>query len=162
MEGMIKMSINRDVIDEFHADGKSIEEMKMLIAQENLLVLVVEDDPMSRTFMEKILCRLGVDAEFAKNGLEALRMYMKNEYDLIFLDIQMPVMNGYETAELIRQQEKMTSIHIPIVAVTAYALEEDREKCMKKGMDAYLYKPVSMEDLLRVMAKFCYDETGGM
>ncbi len=156
------MSINRDVNDEFHSDGISIEEMKMLIAQENLLVLVVEDDPTSRTFMEKILCRLGVDAEFAKDGLEALRMYMKNEYDLVFLDIQMPVMNGYETAELIRQQEKMTSIHIPIVAVTAYALEEDLEKCMKNGMDAYLSKPVSMEDLLRVMAKFCYDETGGM
>jgi len=156
------MSINREMFNEYHADGKSTEEIKMLIAQENLLVLVVEDDPMSRTFMEKILNRLGVEAEFAKDGLEALRMYMKNEYDLIFLDIQMPVMNGYETAELIRQQEKMTSTHIPIVAVTAYALEEDQEKCMRVGMDSYLPKPVSMEDLLWVMARFCCDETGGM
>lgn len=154
------MVADREMMNESYRADKSMEQIKIHIQQENLLVLVVEDDPMSRIFMEKILVRLGVEAEFAKDGLEAVRMYMKNEYDLIFLDIQMPVMNGYETAELIRQQEKMTSIHIPIVAVTAYALEEDRDRCMKVGMDAYLSKPVSMEELLRVMTKFCCGETG--
>lgn len=157
----MNMSVNQEAVkDSFQLDN-SIEELKALISKENLMVLVVEDDPMSRIFMEKILRRLNVDADFAKDGLEALRMYMKEEYDLIFLDIQMPVMNGYETAELIRQQEKMTSIHVPIVAVTAYALEEDREKCMKVGMDEYLPKPVSMESLIKVMSKFCCEDAGG-
>lgn len=155
------MSVNQEAVNNSYQLDNSIEELKALIAEENLMILVVEDDPMSRIFMEKILRRLNVDADFAKDGLEALRMYMKEEYDLIFLDIQMPVMNGYETAELIRQQEKMTSIHVPIVAVTAYALEEDREKCIKVGMDEYLPKPVSMENLIKVMSKFCCEDAGG-
>ncbi len=134
---------------------RSVEKMKKAIAQANILVLVVEDDPMSRMFMGKMLERLGVEVEFAKDGLEALRLYTKNEYDMIFLDIQMPVMNGYETAELIREQETMTAFHIPIIAVTAYALEEDQEKCLQIGMNAYLSKPVTMEDMVRMIAKYC-------
>ncbi|SFH87697.1 CheY chemotaxis protein or a CheY-like REC (receiver) domain [Tindallia magadiensis] len=156
------MPLNKETPKEQQSQYRSLEELQTQISQENLLVLVVEDDPMSRIFMEKILRRLGVEADFAKDGLEALRMYMKNEYDLIFLDIQMPVMNGYETAELIRQQEQMTAIHIPIIAVTAYALEEDKEKCLKVGMDYYLSKPVSMESLLKVLSDFCLDKSEEM
>ncbi|SDY80899.1 response regulator [Tindallia californiensis] len=158
----MKMPLNKETSKDRQLQYGSLEELQTQVSQENLLVLVVEDDPMSRIFMEKILCRLGVEVAFAKDGLEALRMYMKHEYDLIFLDIQMPVMNGYETAELIRQQEKMTGIHIPIVAVTAYALEEDREKCMSVGMDSYLSKPVSMENLLKVLVEFCLEKAGEM
>jgi CheY-like chemotaxis protein len=124
-----------------------IDAIKDRIKRKNLSVLVVEDDPMSRTFMQKMMTRLGIEADFAVDGLEAMRLYNKNEYDLIFMDIQMPVMNGYETARLIREQEQMTEVHIPIIAVTAYALEEDREKCLDAGMDDYLSKPVSVTNL---------------
>ena len=132
-----------------------INVIKEKIKRNHLSVLIVEDDPMSRTFMQKMMNRLGIKADFAVDGLEAMRLYNKNEYDLIFMDIQMPVMNGYETARLIREQEQMTEVHIPIIAVTAYALEEDREKCLDAGMDDYLSKPVSVTNLLRIIDECC-------
>ncbi|SMP67835.1 response regulator [Anoxynatronum buryatiense] len=132
-----------------------LDEMREKIQEQSLAVLVVEDDPMSRTFMQKIMGRLGVEADFAIDGLEAMRLYNRNTYDLIFMDIQMPVMNGYETTKLIREQEQLTNVHTPIIAITAYALEEDREKCLNAGMDDYLSKPVSVDHLLRVIAERC-------
>jgi len=132
-----------------------LEEIRDKIHQRSLAVLVVEDDPMSRTFMQKIMGRLGIEADFAIDGLEAMRLYNRNTYDLIFMDIQMPVMNGYETTKLIREQEQLTDVRTPIIAITAYALEEDREKCLNAGMDDYLSKPVSVDHLLRVIAERC-------
>ncbi len=131
--------------------GARLESIKKQNQEKQLTVLVVEDDPMSRTFMLKMMNRIGIEADLAVDGLEAMRLYNKNTYDLIFMDIQMPVMNGYETTRLIREQEKLTDVYTPIIAITAYALEEDREKCLKAGMDDYLSKPVSVDHLLQVI-----------
>lgn len=131
--------------------GNRLETVKKQNQEKQLTVLVVEDDPMSRTFMLKMMNRIGIEADLAVDGLEAMRLYNKNTYDLIFMDIQMPVMNGYETTRLIREQEKLTNIYTPIIAITAYALEEDRGKCLKAGMDEYLSKPVSVDHLLQLI-----------
>jgi len=135
--------------------GNRLEAIKKRNMEKELTVLVVEDDPMSRTFMLKMMHRIGIEADLAVDGLEAMRLYNKNTYDLIFMDIQMPVMNGYETTRLIREQEKLTDVYTPIIAITAYALEEDREKCLKAGMDEYLSKPVSVDHLLQVIEEKC-------
>jgi len=135
-----------------------IETLKTFISKNQLSVLVVEDDPMSRTFLEKMMKRLSIHADFAGDGLEAMRFYSRNIYDLVLMDIQMPVMNGYETVRLIREQEKLVEIRVPIVAVTAYALEEDRQKCLEAGMDDYLAKPISVDDLLQVIQRWCCDD----
>lgn len=135
--------------------GNRLETIKKKNMEKQLTVLVVEDDPMSRTFMLKMMNRIGIEADLAVDGLEAMRLYNKNTYDLIFMDIQMPVMNGYETTRLIREQEKLTDVYTPIIAITAYALEEDREKCLKAGMDEYLSKPVSVDHLLKVIEEKC-------
>lgn len=135
--------------------GTRLETIKKRNQEKQLTVLVVEDDPMSRTFMLKMMNRIGIEADLAVDGLEAMRLYNKNTYDLIFMDIQMPVMNGYETTRLIREQEKLTDVYTPIIAITAYALEEDREKCLKAGMDDYLSKPVSVDHLLEVIEEKC-------
>lgn len=135
--------------------GSRLEAIRLKNQEKQLSVLVVEDDPMSRTFMLKLMNRIGVAADMAVDGLDAMRLYNQNIYDMIFMDIQMPVMNGYETTQLVREQEKMTEVYTPIIAITAYALEEDREKCLLAGMDDYLPKPVSVDDLLKVIEEKC-------
>jgi len=135
----------------YEMTGNRLETVKKQNQEKLLTVLVVEDDPMSRTFMLKMMNRIGIEADLAVDGLEAMRLYNKNTYDLIFMDIQMPVMNGYETTRLIREQEKLTDVYTPIIAITAYALEEDRDKCLKAGMDEYLSKPVSVDHLLQLI-----------
>lgn len=152
---MIEMLKNQTVAKQQETVGNRLEVIKKINMEKSLTVLVVEDDPMSRTFMQKMMNRIGIEADFAVDGLEAMRLYNKNTYDLIFMDIQMPVMNGYETTRLIREQEKLTAVHTPIIAITAYALEEDREKCLTSGMDDYLSKPVSVDHLLQVIENCC-------
>ena len=134
---------------------QQMELIREQLEKQPVYVMVVEDDPMSRTFMSKMMNRMAIQTDFAVDGLEAMRLYNRNEYDLIFMDVQMPVMNGYETTRLIREQERMTGVHVHIIAVTAYALEEDKEKCLDAGMDDYLPKPVTIQHLLRIISQHC-------
>ncbi len=93
----------------------------------------------------------------ARNGREALHAYMLGHYDIILMDIQMPEMNGYEATTEIRRREEAGSEHIPIIAMTASVLKQDRERCLSAGMDAFVSKPVDFDELYRVMAKLLPD-----
>jgi signal transduction histidine kinase/CheY-like chemotaxis protein len=106
-------------------------------------ILVAEDHPINRQLMKSVLDRLGYDCELAENGEEVLAFLGKGWYDLIFMDIQMPVMDGYETT---RQIMVRYPVHRPvIIAMTANALQGDKEKCLLMGMDAYISKPLRIE-----------------
>ncbi|WP_289054756.1 response regulator [Carboxylicivirga marina] len=91
--------------------------------------------------------------EVAFNGKEALDKFGKVKYDLILMDVQMPIMDGFKATEKIRQIEKSTGTHTPIIAVTANAFPEDKEKCLASGMDDYISKPFQPEDLIHKMKK---------
>lgn len=106
-------------------------------------ILVVEDHPINRQLMQSLLSRLGYSFQLAENGQEALDWIDKEHYDLIFMDIQMPVMDGYETTR--RILSRPTEDRPVIIAMTANALEGDKEKCLLVGMDAYISKPLSVE-----------------
>jgi two-component system, sensor histidine kinase and response regulator len=122
-------------------------------ARRGLRILVVEDNPINQRVALKILEKLGVQADLARDGLEALDACARAAYDLILMDCQMPVMDGFEaTAELRRLEQG--SAHTPIVAMTAAALEGDREHCLASGMDDYLAKPIKPADVLRVIEKW--------
>ncbi len=116
-------------------------------------ILLVEDNPINQLFATKVLERLGVSVDVGDNGLQALDMVQKQSYDIVFMDCQMPVLDGYEATRRIRQLggdfEQM-----PIVALTAHALEGDREKCLAAGMDDYLTKPVVGDLLVQSIAKW--------
>ncbi len=108
-------------------------------------VLVVEDNPVNQRVVEMQLKKIGCRPDFAANGIAALTLLAQQSYDLIFMDCQMPEMDGYETTRRIRLDPKL--VHLHIVAMTANAMEGDREKCLAAGMDDYLAKPVRERDL---------------
>lgn len=117
-------------------------------------VLIVEDDQISREIVEIALGKKGVESYIAKNGTEAVAMFKEQRFDLILMDINMPSMNGYEATRFIREQEKMMNHHTPIIAMTAYALLGDKEKCLASGMDDYVSKPIDLNQLSLLIDKW--------
>jgi PAS domain S-box-containing protein len=123
-----------------------------------LKILLAEDNGINVKFFKKILLKNGYDCDVALNGLEAVEAMKKINYDVIFMDCQMPVMNGYEATQKIRKIE--LEGHQPhIVALTANAMKDDAEKCIEVGMDGYLSKPIDIKKLLSVihnLEKHCF------
>jgi len=118
------------------------------IVFENIHVMVAEDNSINQKLIKNVLNSFGIEVTLAANGEEAVNLRMQNEYDMIFMDIQMPVLGGIEaTHKIIDYEEKNRKHHIPIVALTANALSGDREKYMDEGMDNYLSKPIDLERL---------------
>ena len=118
-------------------------------------VLVVEDHPVSQHLASVFLAKHGHRARVANNGREALEALAQEEFDAILMDIQMPVMNGFEATRAIRSGECGGDLHIPIVAMTAYALKGDRERCLESGMDAYISKPLRPDALMEALDRAC-------
>lgn len=109
----------------------------------NKLVLLVEDDKVNQELSKTMLKKLGIKMILAENGEKAVEMCNQYSFDLILMDISMPVMNGYEATLLIRKKEQFTHKHTPIIAITAYALLGDKQKSMDVGMDDYISKPIN-------------------
>jgi CheY-like chemotaxis protein len=94
-----------------------------------------------------VLEREGWGVTAVEDGHQALEMLKNNEFDLVLMDIQMPEMDGFEATRTIRLQENRSDRHLPIIAMTAYAVKGDREKCLEAGMDGYVSKPISPDQL---------------
>ena len=122
-------------------------------------VLVVEDNIINQKLIKNILEGMGLNVDIANNGLEAFDKRKKGKYDLIFMDIQMPVMNGVEATHEIQEYEEEENLeHIPIVALTANALKGDRERFLDEGLDEYISKPINMSELIYILNKFMKDK----
>lgn len=113
-------------------------------------VLLAEDNPVNQDVAKAMLTKLGLETEIAHNGQQALELASANHYDIILMDCQMPVMDGFEATSLIRQQLKNTG-QLPIIAITANASESDRIQCLNAGMDDFLSKPYSLDQLQRII-----------
>ena len=124
----------------------------------NARVLVVDDHPVNLLFMRKVLKKMGFNnADEASGGREAVEMAKKNEYDLIFMDCQMPDIDGFEASTIIRESEEKIG-DIKIIAVTADAMKGAREKCLDSGMNDYISKPVDVEKLQDVLSIWLPEE----
>jgi len=110
-------------------------------------ILVVDDNEINRKLARKLLEKMGHAVMVAENGLQACEVAMKEEFDAILMDLQMPVMGGLEATRKIREQEAHSGKHVPIVAMTAHAALQDQKRCQEAGMDGYLSKPVRPEVL---------------
>jgi PAS domain S-box-containing protein len=112
-----------------------------------LNILLVEDNLVNQKLATRILEKMGHNVTVAGDGKKALEAIASESFQLVMMDVQMPVMDGYEATRMIREQEQATGVHVPIVAMTAHAMKGDREKCLAAGMDGYISKPIEMKDL---------------
>jgi CheY-like chemotaxis protein len=120
-------------------------------------ILLVEDDDVNQKYVLRVLQRNGFQADLAVDGRRAVDAVMKSEYDLVLMDVQMPRMDGLEATAQIRFREG-SNRHTPIVGLTANALPGDRERCLAAGMDDYLSKPVSVEQLKNAIGQWVRED----
>jgi CheY-like chemotaxis protein len=120
-------------------------------------ILLVEDDIVNQRVAKEMLKHLGFQPDLASNGLEAIQALEHRRYDIILMDLKMPKMNGLEATKAIRA--RFPPYEQPhIIAVTAYAMTYDREKCISAGMDDYLSKPVMLDDLKEIISRYSSHE----
>ena len=125
----------------------------------DLHVLVAEDNSTNQEVAQGMLRKLGCRVDLVSNGREALNAFSRYAYDLVFMDCQMPVLDGYQATADIRRQEKNKGVnqHTPIIALTAHALEGDKQKCIEAGMDDYMSKPFRSEEMLAMIERWAGD-----
>ena len=116
-------------------------------AASSLNVLLAEDGLVNQKVAVNLLEQRGHRVTVANNGQEAVDALEKDSFDAVLMDVQMPAMDGFEATRIIREKEKNSGAHIPIIAMTAHAMEGDRERCLEAGMDAYIAKPIRATDL---------------
>jgi PAS domain S-box-containing protein len=112
-----------------------------------LRILLAEDNHVNQMLAVRLLEKRGYHVQVANDGREALEKLKAADFDLVLMDVQMPVMGGFEATAAVREMEKSTGKHIPIVALTAHAVKGDRERCLAAGMDGYIGKPIRSEEL---------------
>ncbi len=134
----------------FHITPQETE-IDYLTARFNGKILVAEDNENNQKLIEVLLGKLGLECDLANNGEEALELYQKNTYDLVFLDVNMPVMDGVTAVKIIKTLDKTA---IPIIALTANTIKGDKEKYLSAGMDDYLSKPIIFKALVEVVHRY--------
>ena len=101
-----------------------------------------------------LLKKFGYDVQLSVNGREALEAVSRQDFDIVLMDCQMPEMDGFEATRAIRDYEQQTARHIPIVAMTANAMQDDRQLCLQAGMDDYISKPINPQKLKETLARW--------
>jgi two-component system, sensor histidine kinase and response regulator len=144
------VALARRITDLIHAAPPQAD----LPAQNSAMprVLLVEDNSVNQMIASRMLERLGCTIEFAVDGKKAVELVRANRYDLVFMDCQMPVMDGFQATEEIRRTEA-AGCHVLIVAMTANAMQSDRDRCLRSGMDDYISKPINKADIVTVLQR---------
>ena len=127
----------------------------------SLSVLVAEDTPANQKVVTTVLKKRGHSVTVAENGREAVEHFKNEPFDVVLMDVQMPVLNGYQATAAIRELERKRGTTTPIIAMTAHAMRGDREKCLEAGMDAYITKPLDVKQLLGLIESITEDGEAG-
>jgi CheY-like chemotaxis protein len=115
-------------------------------------ILVAEDNEANQFLIKAITKTMDWEITLVENGEEAIDAFKKEDFDLILMDVQMPIMNGYEATKIIRSLEVEKDRHIPIIALTAYAMTSDKDQCIDAGMDDYISKPFKRQQFLDIVS----------
>jgi two-component system sensor histidine kinase/response regulator len=121
--------------------------------RQSLSFLVAEDNVVNRRLIARLLEKRGHRVVLAHDGQEALEALEKQHFDIVLMDGQMPEMDGFEATKQIREKEKKSGAHLPIIALTALAMQGDQDRCVASGMDGYVSKPIKLEELFSVIEK---------
>lgn len=132
-------------------ESLSLETITAPEEERNRHLLLTEDDPNNRKALGLLLKWANFSLDFAEDGLQAVEMWEKGNYDLLLMDIQMPHMNGFEATRAIRERERERGGHTPIVAMTAHAFKEDEDRCLAEGMDYYISKPIDIDKCVQLI-----------
>jgi signal transduction histidine kinase len=156
-----RFDLQRDALRAVEPTLRDFQEVRALVAGDSprmqilpakvLRILVAEDNVVNQTLAVRLLEKHGHIAVIAGNGQEALDTLKHQEFDVVLMDVQMPEMNGFDATAAIRQTEKGTGGRIPIIAMTAHAMKGDEERCLAAGMDGYVSKPVTPDELFRAI-----------
>ncbi len=130
---------------------------KIVTASRRLNILLAEDNHFNQMLVRALLGKRGHRVTVVGDGRAAVEAFSQGGYDLILMDVQMPEMDGLQATRAIRRQEQASGGHIPIVAMTAHAMDSDRQRCQEAGMDAYIVKPVQREELFTVLENLAAD-----
>jgi two-component system, sensor histidine kinase and response regulator len=118
-----------------------------------LRILLAEDNAVNQKIACRVLEKQGYEVTVAADGHQALAALAEAEFDVVLMDVQMPEMDGFETTAAIRALERETGRHLPIIAMTAHAMQGDRERCIAAGMDDYVSKPLKIQELIELLQK---------
>jgi signal transduction histidine kinase/ActR/RegA family two-component response regulator len=119
-----------------------------------LHVLLAEDNPINQELAVELLEMRGHSVRIAGNGVEVLAALERESFDVVLMDVQMPEMDGFQATKAIRSREKQSGAHIPIIAITGFAMKGDRQRCLDAGMDSYISKPLRSKELFEVVEQF--------
>ena len=145
--------LGKDISEKTHVNRHGFEYMMDdLLAIYGATILIVEDNVVNQEVAMGLLANFGFNIDIANNGQEAIEMVKENYYDIVFMDMQMPIMDGVTATIEIRKDTRFS--HLPIVAMTANAMTQDKEKCLKSGMNDHVAKPIDPNELFRVLLKW--------
>ncbi len=130
------------------------EELEQSFVLKGVRVLLAEDEPISGAVTERLLQQVGIDVTLVENGKRAIEALDAAKYQVVLMDVQMPEMDGLAATQEIRKLERRRGNHLPIIALTAHAMQGDREKCLQAGMDDYLSKPINKDQLVDMLLKY--------
>ncbi len=117
----------------------------------NIKVLIAEDNPINQKLLARLLQKISIDFTIVSNGEEAVIAFRKDKYDIVFMDIHMPVMDGLEATRLIRNENKSLNYGVKIIAMTANIMKEDLDGFMKIGMNDVMTKPFTLDDFINMV-----------
>jgi PAS domain S-box-containing protein len=146
------------IITALHGGGRqksrpSVAQRRATIASRPLRILLAEDNPVNQEVAVHLIERRGHSVIVAENGRQAIEALERHKFDLVLMDVQMPEMGGLEATRIIREKEKASGQHLPIVAMTAHTMHGDREQCLEAGMDGYLAKPIDPKTFLQTVER---------
>jgi CheY-like chemotaxis protein/HPt (histidine-containing phosphotransfer) domain-containing protein len=151
LHNVLLVALDKKKMDADSARTQKKPGEKSKAPRRSLKILVAEDTPFNQTFILRLLEKNGSHPILVENGRQALEAFNPDTFDVVLMDVQMPEMDGFEATREIRKLEAGSGSHMPIIAMTAYATEGDRERCLEAGMDDYVSKPISASKLFQAI-----------
>jgi CheY-like chemotaxis protein len=150
---LLPFTVLHHVVPEYIAPAAATSAASVLWTGASLKLLLAEDNEINQQFGVALLKKMGHAVTLVENGMEALAALERTPFDLVLMDIQMPVMDGEQALVVLRERERATGVHLPVIALTAYALKGDEERFLAAGFDGYVTKPLEVKKLVAEMTR---------